>query len=378
MSDAPDQQEPQEPTELLSIGDVARASGLTPKALRLYDELDLLRPVEVDPHTGYRWYAVEQLADARLVAALRRAGVGLADIRFVVGQPADVAAVACRTFARQLRADADSRTRDLLLLAERLSGQEALMTSTTTTDVARPEPVVGHHLARGAREQQLDAVRTDGVLHAVADGFGGVPGLAEAVLAALDPRALAADPLVGLDDGYRAAAREVARRQRAHPADQADPADPAGGEQIGSTLTALVVGPTRVTVGHVGDSRCHRVRAGRLTLLTRDHTVTQTLVDEGRLTADEARVDDRRVVLNRAVAADGASEPDVAVYPHEPGDRYVLTTDGVHGRLDPACLAALLVAHDSPDEVAASVAAAVERAGADDNHAVLVVDLPAE
>ncbi|MCY7395212.1 MAG: hypothetical protein LH468_03495, partial [Nocardioides sp.] len=63
--------------------------------------------------------------------------------------------------------------------------------------------------------------------------------------------------------------------------------------------------------------------------------------------------------------------------PTRPGDRFVLTTDAVHGELDPADLTAFLVADGSPQDVVAAVAAAVERTGADDNYQVLVVDLPA-
>jgi PPM family protein phosphatase len=69
--------------ETLTIGAFAKASRLSPKALRLYDELDLLRPARVDPDTGYRYYAPEQLEQARLVAWLRRLGMPLARIRQV-------------------------------------------------------------------------------------------------------------------------------------------------------------------------------------------------------------------------------------------------------------------------------------------------------
>ena len=66
---------------LVSIGEFAQASRLSPKALRLYDELGLLVPEQVDPITGYRRYALDQLERARRVSALRRIGVPLARIR---------------------------------------------------------------------------------------------------------------------------------------------------------------------------------------------------------------------------------------------------------------------------------------------------------
>ena len=69
---------------LVSIGEFARLSRLSPKALRLYDELGLLLPAHVDPYTGYRWYTAAQLDQARLVASLRRIGVPLVQIRDIL------------------------------------------------------------------------------------------------------------------------------------------------------------------------------------------------------------------------------------------------------------------------------------------------------
>jgi DNA-binding transcriptional MerR regulator len=67
-------------SELRSIGQMARASGLTVSALRFYDGADVLVPARVDPRSGYRWYAEEQVRPARLLARLRRVGMPLADI----------------------------------------------------------------------------------------------------------------------------------------------------------------------------------------------------------------------------------------------------------------------------------------------------------
>ena len=77
---------------LLTIGSFARAARLSPKALRLYDELGLLRPAQVDPNSGYRFYDLDQLEQARLVAWLRRLGMPLAQIRVVCGMPGPDAA----------------------------------------------------------------------------------------------------------------------------------------------------------------------------------------------------------------------------------------------------------------------------------------------
>lgn len=71
-------------TELLSVGRLARRAGLTTKALRHYDRIGLLRPVEVDPATGYRWYHPEQVAQARLVWLLRSVELPLDQVRTAV------------------------------------------------------------------------------------------------------------------------------------------------------------------------------------------------------------------------------------------------------------------------------------------------------
>ncbi|OKJ10283.1 DNA polymerase III subunit beta family protein [Kitasatospora sp. CB01950] len=78
---------------MLSIGETARASGLSVSALRFYDGAGVFAPAAVDPHTGYRWYANEQLPDARLLARLRRVGMPLAGItRVLTGTPAEARA----------------------------------------------------------------------------------------------------------------------------------------------------------------------------------------------------------------------------------------------------------------------------------------------
>jgi DNA-binding transcriptional MerR regulator len=71
----------------LSIGALARATGLPVSALRFYDAADVLRPAHVDPTTGYRWYASGQVHTARLIARLRRAGLPVADLVAVLKAP---------------------------------------------------------------------------------------------------------------------------------------------------------------------------------------------------------------------------------------------------------------------------------------------------
>lgn len=71
-------------SDMRSIGEMGRDSGLGVSALRFYDRAGVLVPAWVDPVTGYRWYAPEQFGEARLLARLRRSGMPLADIRLVL------------------------------------------------------------------------------------------------------------------------------------------------------------------------------------------------------------------------------------------------------------------------------------------------------
>jgi len=120
---------------LVSIGEFARRSRLSPKALRLYDELGLLVPAEVDAESGYRWYADAQLEQARVVAMLRRIRVPLARIR-------NMLAVDPATAAEEIRAywvgtEAEHTAQPLLVghLVDRLHGKKSAMYEVTVRDM---------------------------------------------------------------------------------------------------------------------------------------------------------------------------------------------------------------------------------------------------
>ena len=229
------------------------------------------------------------------------------------------------------------------------------MMTTTTADAAG-------RLAQGGRARQQDAMHLGDGLWVVADGFGEGDDTADRALVAFTAAAAAGgDPLGVLDTAFA----------RAH-----DVVEALGrGTASGTTLTAVRLVEGQVAVAHLGDSRAWLVRDGRLQQLTLDHTEVQSLVADGTLTEDEARSDPRRSRLNRAVAAGIPAEPDTSLVPVEPGDRLVLTTDGVHAVLEPADLTDL-VRTGTPEQSADAVAAAVEEVGAPDNYAVVVVDVP--
>ena len=349
----------------MSIGDFARATGLTAKALRLYDEMGLVRPAEVDEYSGYRYYRDDQLERARLVARLRLIGMPLERITVVADLSPGARAAELISYWRQVEADTSSRRAVVAALVTEMRTEEHDLSIYDT-----PRPELATRTGIGSRDSQLDALMTGTRVYAVADGFGTDPRVAPRALdalAALDGATGAVDPVRLLDEAVTAAAAAVANH----------PAGSAPGDGVGCTLTALILGGAEAAIAHVGDSRAYLVRGGRLTRLTRDHTHVQSLVDEGRLTDDEARSHQHRADLNRALVVAGVSaKPDISLHATRPGDRFVLTTDGVHAVLPPADLSSLLLDGSSVEDVVTRVESAVLDAGAPDNYAIVVVDLP--
>ncbi|WP_036493249.1 MULTISPECIES: MerR family transcriptional regulator [Nocardioides] len=335
-----------DPQTFMTIGDFARAAGLTSKALRLYDDLGLLPPAEVDQHSGYRRYGAWQLEPARLVATLRLLGMPLARIKQVLDLSSAEAAQEIETYWSQVEADTVTR-RDLVTTLVHQLRNEA-HTMTTSTDTLHAE--LGASLRRGRRDRQQDALIATPELVAVADGFGGRDDLAAAALAAFAAG--------GLDAAIAEIAPEVSTALPGQP-------------DSGTTLTAVALDGATARITHIGDARVWLVRDHELRQITHDHTVVAALLEAGQLSVDEARSHEHRNLLNRALAPGVVA--DAIVVDLRPGDRLVLTTDGVHSFVDD--LAPLLAAATAPQGVADAVAAAVADAGEPDNHAIVVVDL---
>ena len=331
---------------LMTIGDFAREAGLSPKALRLYDELGLLVPAEVDQHSGYRRYAPSQLGRARLVATLRLLGMPLARITQVVDRPGAAAAREVEAYWRQVEADAATRRGIVTTLVHQLRNEADDMT--TTTQPLHAE--VGTSSRQGRRDSQQDALLVTPTLIAVADGFGDRDDVAATALAAY------------ASGGLAGAMAEIAGEAGADLPDLL---------ASGTTLTAVTLDGATARIVHIGDARVWLVRGGEHRQVTHDHTVVAALVEAGQLTVDEARSHQHRSLLNRALVP-GVVADETAV-DLRPGDRLVLTTDGVHSYVDD--LAPLLTAEATPQEVADAVAAAVVEAGEPDNHTVVVADL---
>src|ERR1700729_2038504 len=256
--------------ELMTIGAFARASRLSIKALRLYDELGLLRPVQVDPVTQYRLYDPAQLEQARLVAWLRRLGMPLARIRTVGALPPARAAAELAAYWEQAEAENSARRELAAFLIGYLSGKDTAMHHAQETLAIRYAVRSDIGLDR---EDNEDSVYAGPRLLAVADGMGGHAGgevASTAVIEALRPldtHVPGGELLNALDHAVR----------------RADPAL----HGMGTTLTALVWSGSQLGLAHIGDSRAYLVRDGEVFQITQDHTLVQSLLGEGKITAEE-------------------------------------------------------------------------------------------
>lgn len=146
------------------------------------------------------------------------------------------------------------------------------------------------------------------------------------------------------------------------------------GAQMGTTVVALFVRARRFAVLWVGDSRAYLLRGDRLHQLSRDHTQVQEMVDRGLLRPEEAEEHPMGHILNRAVGVDSVVEVDVIQDEVEPGDTFLLCSDGLHGYVDEADIAQRLAAPTPEEGTERLIAAALDK-GAPDNVTVIAVRL---
>ena len=174
------------------------------------------------------------------------------------------------------------------------------------------------------RANNEDSVYAGARLLALADGMGGhaagevASQLVIAALAHLDDDEPGGDVLSKLD----AAVREGNSAIAAHV--EADPEL----EGMGTTLTAILFAGNRLGLVHIGDSRGYLLRDGELNQITKDDTFVQTLVDEGRITAEEAHSHPQRSLIMRALTGHEV-EPTLIMREARAGDRYLLCSDGL-------------------------------------------------
>lgn len=180
------------------------------------------------------------------------------------------------------------------------------------------------------RTSNQDSGYASSRLIAIADGMGGAAAgdLASAetmnIIRQLDRDLDDVDPLTALGEAVRTANHRLGELVANDPAV----------EGMGTTLEAMLWDGQRFATAHIGDSRAYRLRDGHLTQISSDHTFVQSLVDEGKLTPDEARGHPHRSLLLRVLLGRDDNEPDLGHVEGRLGDRYLLCSDGLTDMVD--------------------------------------------
>ena len=220
------------------------------------------------------------------------------------------------------------------------------------------------------RQNNQDAVYAGPRLLALADGMGGhaagevASSLVISALAPLDDD----DPGDDLLRELHAATVEGNAAIHRHVLDAPDL------EGMGTTLTAILFKGTRLGLVHIGDSRAYQLRDGTLTQITKDDTFVQSLIDEGRITEEEAHTHPQRSLLLRAITGQDI-EPSLTVREARPGDRYLLCSDGLSGVVSDETLANTLRTYADPRECADRLIDLALRGGGPDNITCIVADV---
>jgi PPM family protein phosphatase len=354
--------------ELMTSGEFSRASRLSRKALRLYDELCLLSPARVDPVTGYRFYAPSQLEQARLVAWLRRLGMPLARIRVMTSLPPAQAATELAAYWHQIESETTARRELATFLIGYLSGRETAVQNRALAVRYAVRSETGL-----TREGNEDSVYAGARLLAVADGMGGhaagevASAVAIDALRPLDTDVPAGELLDALDHAVRKAGSSLRDMAAADPSL----------DGMGTTLTALLWSGSQLGLVHIGDSRAYLVRDGEVFQITHDHTMAQSLLDDGKITPEEVESHPGRSLLLRALSSRGGHEAELQLREARPGDRYLLSTDGLHEVASADAVARVLLTAGHPDEAVAGLVALAIDGGGPDNITCIVADVVA-
>ncbi len=221
------------------------------------------------------------------------------------------------------------------------------------------------------REGNEDSAYAGPHLLAIADGMGGhaagevASAVAIATLAPLDADPAGLDMLQALADAIADANAEL--KQIA----QTDPAT----EGMGTTLTALLWSGDEVALCHIGDSRGYLLRDGVFHQITHDHTLVQSLVDEGRLTPEAAASHPQRSLVMRALQSSVPAEPDLAMLKAEVGDRFLLCSDGLSDVVSDETVHKTLTQLTDLDEAVSQLINLAIRSGGPDNITCVLADV---
>jgi PPM family protein phosphatase len=221
------------------------------------------------------------------------------------------------------------------------------------------------------REGNEDSAYAGPRLLAVADGMGGhaagevASALTIASMAELDLEQPGGDMLRELSMAVATANARLQEKIIANPAV----------DGMGTTLTALLWSDGHAAVCHIGDSRGYLLREGELYQITHDHTLVQSLVDEGRISADDVSTHPQRSLLLRALDGRSIAEPDLSVHDSLAGDRYLLCSDGLSGVVSDETLRDTLSTIEDLDIATRQLIELAIHGGGPDNITCIVADV---
>ena len=213
--------------------------------------------------------------------------------------------------------------------------------------------------------------RSHGWLFALADGVGGnadgeiASRLAVGTLLAGFESAVAGEPHAPLLQRLIQVANTNVH--------EAGLASRSAGRAMATTVVACALRFDRVTVAHVGDSRCYLIRRGRATPLTRDHTLANEQVRLGILSSSQASESASSHVLNRSLGSELFANPDVCEHLLLAGDVLMLSSDGLHGAIGPSELAAIVGAEADLQTAARKLVQLANEADGSDNLSLQLV-----
>ena len=148
---------------------------------------------------------------------------------------------------------------------------------------------------------------------------------------------------------------------------------------MGTTLVATVFYQNRVSIGHIGDSRCYRLRGDKFEQLTHDHSLLQEQIDSGMLTPEQAKYSLNKNLVTRALGIEAVVPADIAEYRVEAEDLYVLCSDGLTDMVDAEVVREIVAAKRSDlAEAAAELIDVANQNGGRDNVSVVLIRVPAE
>jgi protein phosphatase len=223
------------------------------------------------------------------------------------------------------------------------------------------------------RKNNEDSYLSSQPVAAVADGMGGhsagevASAIAIEELAALGSRGPWENETAATDDLKQAILRANRRIREMAASDRKL-------NGMGTTLVALLEDGDMVHVANVGDSRGYLLRQGELSQVTVDHSLVQELVDDGRLSPEDAERHPQRSVITRALGIDPEVEFDLFTYKLQVGDRLLLCSDGLSDVVVPTQIRKVLLRVRSAQRAARELITVANEQGGPDNITVIVVD----